>query len=109
LIFSEALAMVGVSVTPSVGSTSTASRGSRASTAARAASRSPSSAIPRAARKASGSGVSSNVGRRSAIAWSRGASLVSALSPIRGMEAWPARPLVASVKRKTPFSATPTW
>ncbi len=33
-------------------------------------------------------------------------SSCSALSPIRGIDAWPARPSVVSVKRKTPFSAT---
>jgi hypothetical protein len=30
------------------------------------------------------------------------------LSAMRGIEAWPAVPVVVSVKRKTPFSATHT-
>ena len=59
-------------------------------------------------RSDSGSGLSSSEGWRSRIAWSSGASLVSALSPIRGIDACPASPWVVSVKRKTPFSATQT-
>ena len=81
--------MVGASVTPSIGSSSTAIRGSSASTscerrrevgrvhAQRRRGRRPARASARAPRG------------RSASASSTGASFVSALSPMRGIEAWP--------------------
>ena len=58
--------------------------------------------------RASDSGERSNAGRRSVIASTIGASFASALSAIFGIEAWPARPLVLSANRNTPFSATST-
>ena len=57
---------------------------------------------------ASGSGECSGATRPPASASSAGASFASALSPMRGIDAWPARPRAVSVKRKTPFSATQT-
>src|SRR5215208_6573385 len=105
LILSDARAMVGVRVTPRSGSTSTATRGSVFAASLTAVSGSDGS-MPSAVSSDSGSGLSSSEGWRSRIACSSGASFVSALSPIRGIDAWPASPWVVSVKRKTPFSAT---
>ena len=101
LILSEAWAIVGASVTPSMGSTSMARIGSLPRSSCSPPTPSPSI-------RACGAVVTSNDGWRSAIALSSGASLSSALSPILGIEAWPATPSVRRMKRKTPFSATQT-
>ena len=63
LTFFDASIIVGVIVTPSVGSTSSAMRGSRRSRSSNAASTSPSTSMPSARRNASGSAVSSSAGR----------------------------------------------
>jgi hypothetical protein len=107
LTFSDALIIVGANVTASVGSSTTPMRGSRRSTSASACSRSLVS-IPSASMKAIGSGERSSGARRRANDSSSGAIFTSALSPTRGIDACPARPLVVTVKRKTPFSPVPT-
>jgi hypothetical protein len=108
LIFSDARIRVGVRVTPSMGSSRTPTRGSIALTVRSISTGSPLILTPSASRNATGSGLSSSDGWRSPMACRRGAIFGSALSPIRGIEAWPARPSVVNVKRKTPFSAVHT-
>jgi hypothetical protein len=63
---------------------------------------------PSPSSSARGPSVRSKPGWRSPMACSSGATFRSALSPILGIEAWPAVPSVVRRKRKTPFSATQT-
>ncbi len=108
LIFVEALIFVGASVTPSSGSTSIARPGSRARRRSSAAAGSPSGSRPRPSSRARAPSVRSKPGCWACIAASSGAIFSSALSPIFGIDAWPATPSVVRRKRKTPFSATQT-
>ncbi len=62
---------------------------------------------PNLVARLTGSSDSSSTGRPPRSASRIGAILTSALSPIRGIDACPARPVVRIEKRKTPFSATP--
>ena len=107
LIFCEAAAIVGATVTPSIGSIITASRGSRASSSRSARSGSAPSS-PSARSSASDSGEGTNEGRARPSASITGASFTSALSPMRGIDAWPARPRAVTEKRNTPFSPVHT-
>ena len=107
MIFSDAWAMVGVIVTPSIGSTSVSSAGSTSRIRATAASGSEGSS-PNPRSSAAGASVTSYGGWRSASAVSTGASFSSALSPVRGSDAWPAAPRAVTLKRKIPFSAQQT-
>ena len=93
LIFSTALIRVGASVTPSIGSTSTreprvalAQRGQRGAGALLGVLE----AEPRPSSSSRGPSVTSKPGWRAAIASSSGAIFSSALSPIAGIDAWPA-------------------
>ena len=108
LIFSEPQMRVGASVTPSIGSTSIARPASRLRRRSSAAAGSPSGATPRPSSSARGPSVRSKAGWRSAMRASSGAIFSSALTPIFGIDAWPATPSVVTRKRKTPFSATQT-
>ena len=91
---------VGASVTPSIGSTSIARIGSRSRSASSTGAGSPSSGRPSSASSARGASVTSKAGWRSPIACSSGAIFSSALSPIFGIEAWPATPSVRQREAK---------
>ena len=102
MIFSEAAIRVGASVTPSIGSTSSAERAGRSllQLLERHA-----EAVEQRARAVGD--VEAGLARRPSRC-SSGAIFTSALSPIFGIDAWPATPSVIRRKRKTPFSATQT-
>ncbi len=101
---SDARIRVGANVTPSIGWSRTARRGSAAWTWASAVVASAPS-WPIASRNARATSVITGAGCRAPSRSSSGAILSSALSPMPGIDAWPATPSVVSVKRKTPFSA----
>jgi len=107
LILPEALAIVGVRVTPNIGSIRVRSRGSAAAIRARAAPGSAGSS-PRPRSRAAEASVTVNDSGWSASRARIGASLSSALSPVRGSDAWPAAPWAVTLKRKIPFSAQHT-
>ena len=104
--FSEARIMVGAIVTPIIGSSRAASRGSTSRTRARAAATSSAGDPSRASRQAIPAAYRSGSGWRPSSRPSTSIMRSRALSPIAGIEAWPARPSVESLKRNTPFSPT---
>jgi hypothetical protein len=103
LILSDAWAIVGVSVTPSIGSSSTSSSGACAAMFANAPDGSDGSSPSRSS-SAAGASVRSGEGWRAASRSSTGPSFSNALSPIRGSDACPAAPRAVTLKRKIPFS-----
>ena len=104
--FCEAVIIVGETVIPTSGSTSSAASGSTARATSSTCSASSGGAPVTASNSAATSGSSRGSGENSPNRSIRAAALTSALSAIPGIDAWPLRPRTRRWNGELIFSAT---